>query len=149
VIALSSGKGACTLTADRLNTGIYRLSASFAGGTNFVGSASGKQTLIVVRATTTITFKLSTTKVTWGHEQTERLSVTVSPEFAGRMPTVTATVKASTTTLCKLTMSSGKGSCRLSAKKLKVGTYRLVVTYLGSSSFKGSTSTKKILTVAK
>ena len=149
VITLSSGEGSCTLTADRLNTGIYHLSASFGGGTNFVGSASGKQTLIVVKATTKIALKLSATNITYGHEQTERLSVTVSPEFAGTMPTGTVTVRMSTTTLCKITLASGRGSCRLSAKKLKAGTYGLVATYGGSTNFKGSTSAKKTLTAAQ
>jgi hypothetical protein len=59
------------------------------------------------------------------------------------------TVKDSTTTLCVIKLSSGKGSCRLSPKKLKVGTYRLVATYGGSTTFKGSTSAKETLTVTK
>jgi hypothetical protein len=48
-----------------------------------------------------------------------------------------------------ITLSSGKGSCTLSAKRLKVGTYRLVATYGGSTNFKGSTSAKETLTVVK
>jgi hypothetical protein len=47
------------------------------------------------------------------------------------------------------TLSSGKGACSLSANKLKVGTYSLVATYGGSADFKGSTSTKETLTIAK
>jgi hypothetical protein len=46
-------------------------------------------------------------------------------------------------------LSSGKGSCTLSAKRLKAGTYRLVATYSGNKNFKGSTSAKETLTVAK
>jgi hypothetical protein len=46
-------------------------------------------------------------------------------------------------------LSGAKGSCRLSPKKLKVGTYRLVATYDGSTDFGGSASAKQTLTVAK
>jgi hypothetical protein len=65
------------------------------------------------------------------------------------MPTGTVTIKASATTLCVIKLSSGKGSCTLSAKRLKAGTYRLVATYGGSKNFKGSTSAKETLTIAK
>jgi hypothetical protein len=149
VITLSSGKGSCRLPAKRLNTGIYHLSASYGGSTDLDGSMSAKETLIVVRAATRTALKLTTTTVTYGHEQTERLSVTVSPEFAASTPTGTVTVSKSTTTLCRITLSSGRGSCRLSAKKLKASTYRLVATYGDSANFKGSTSAKETLTVTK
>ena len=149
VITLSAGKGSCTLSTKRLNMGIYALSASYGGNGNLSGSTSGKQTLIVGRATTRSMLKLSTTTVAYGHEQTERISVTVSPQFAGNMPTGTVTVKTSRTMLCKIKLISGRGSCRLSAKKLKAGTYRLVATYGGSTDFKASTSNKKTLTATR
>ena len=92
---------------------------------------------------------LSAAKVTYGDEQLEHLSVTVSPQHSGSRPTGTVRVKESSTTLCVITLSSAKGSCKLSAKKLKAGTYRLVATYRGSTNFKSSTSAKETLTVAK
>ena len=46
-------------------------------------------------------------------------------------------------------LSSGKGSCTLSAKRLKAGTYHLVATYGGSKSYQGSISAKETLTIAK
>ena len=148
VITLSSGKGSCTLLAKRLNTGIYHLSASYSGSPDFSGSASGKETLIVIKATTRAALKLSATKVTYGHEQTEHLSVVISPEYPGTIATGTVTVKKSTTTLCRITLSSGRGSCRLLARRLKAGTYHLVVFYRAATNFSSSTSAKKILTVA-
>ena len=42
-----------------------------------------------------------------------------------------------------------QGLVHVVAKKLKVGTYNLVATYGGSTNFKGSTSAKETLTVAK
>jgi hypothetical protein len=150
VITLSSGKGSCTLSTKRLNnTGIYHLSASYSGSTDISGSASGNQTLIVAKATTRAALKLSTTTVIYGHEQTERLSVAISPQFAGTMPTGTVTVKMSITTLCRITLSSGNGSCRLSAWKLKAGTYSLVATYGGNTNFRGSSSAGKTLIAAE
>jgi hypothetical protein len=103
---------------------------------------------MVAKATSKTALRLSAAKVTYGHEQVEHLSVTVSPQFPGSMPTGTVTVKASTGTLCVITLSSGKGSCRLSPKRLKARTYSLVATYGGSTNFKGSTSVKT-LTVAE
>jgi hypothetical protein len=88
-------------------------------------------------------------KVTYGDEQTEHISVSVSPQHSGSMPAGTVTIKKSATTLCVIKLSSGKGSCTLSAKNLKVGTYHVVATYDGSKSYQGSTSAKVTLIVAK
>jgi hypothetical protein len=143
VITLSSGKGSCRLSPKRLKARTYSLVATYGGSTNFKGSTSVK-TLTVAEATTKTALQLSATKITYGHEQSERLSVTVSSQFPGSMPTGTVTVKASTGTLCVITLSSGKGSCRLSPNKLKARTYSLVATYGGSTNFKGSTSVKTL-----
>ena len=104
---------------------------------------------MTVKSASKTVLTLSATKVTYGDEQVEKLSVTVSPEFAGPTPTGKVTISETKTTLCVITLSGAKGSCRLSAKKLKVGTYDLVATYGGSSNFKGSTSAKETFTVAK
>ncbi|MFZ2057794.1 MAG: Ig-like domain-containing protein [Acidimicrobiales bacterium] len=103
----------------------------------------------VVKATSKTALKLSATKLTYGDEGVEQLSVTVSPEFAGSTPYGSVTIKESTTTLCVITLSSGKGSCTLSSTKLPVGTYSLVTTYAGSTHFGGSASAKETLTVVK
>jgi hypothetical protein len=149
VITLSSAKGSCTLSAEKLPAGTYGLVATYGGSADFKGSTSAKKTLTVAKATSKTALKLSATKVTYGHEQVLILSVTVSPEFAGSTPTGTVTIKESTTTLCAISLSGAKGSCTLSAKKLPVGAYSLVATYGGSANFKGSTSAKETLTVAK
>ncbi len=147
VITLSSGKGSCRLPPKKLDVRTYSLVATYGGSTNFKASTSVK-TLTVAEATTKTALKLSATKITYGHEQTERLSVTVSPQFPGSTPTGTVTVRAATGTLCVITLSAGKGPCRLSPNKLKARTYSLVATYGGSTNFKASTSVKT-LTVAE
>ena len=85
------------------------------------------------KGTSTTALMLSAAKVTYGHEGTAQLSVTVSPQYAGSTPSGTVTVTQSTTTLCVITLSSGKGKCKLSPRKLKAGTYHLVATYGGSA----------------
>ena len=148
VITLSSGRGSCTLRGDRLKAGIYHLSATYEGNRDLIDSAA-KRTLIVAKATTRIILKLSARKVAYGFEQAERLSIRVLPEYPGLTPTGTVTVKSPGRTLCRIRLSSGKGSCRLSPKRLKVGSYHLRATYKGGTNFKGSTSMKKALTTAK
>jgi hypothetical protein len=135
--------------ARELSTGTYYLVATYGGSANFKGSTSAKETLTVAKATTKTALKLLTRKVIYGHEQVEHVSVTISIQYPGMAATGTVTIKASARTLCVIKLKSDKGSCTLSAKKLKPGTYRLVATYGGSTNLKGSTSTKETLTIAK
>jgi subtilase family serine protease len=140
--------GSCSI-AEQV-PGKYSLTASYPVNSYFAASAtSGSTSLTVGKATSTTALKLSSVKITYGDEQLEHLSVTISPQYSGSKPTGTVKVAQSTTTLCMITLSSGKGSCALSAKKLQAGTYRLVATYGGSTNFKGSTSAKETLTVVK
>ena len=147
VITLSSGHGSCTLTAEKLGAGTHGLVATFSGNPDIRSSASGKGTLKISKATSKTTFKLSTSKVTYGDEQVELLSVTVTSEFAGVSPTGTVTLKGSSTTVCVIRLSSGTGSCRLSAKELAVGLYDVVATYGGSPNLGASASKSETLTV--
>jgi hypothetical protein len=49
VITLASGTGSCAPAAKELAPGRYRLSASYPGSTQFTGSVSGEQTLVVAK----------------------------------------------------------------------------------------------------
>jgi hypothetical protein len=114
------------------------------GGNAFLAN----ETAAVPKIPTTTTLSLSPSKVSYGHEQSERLSVAV-------MATPTAavsgqvTIKAGSKTVCTITLSSGRGSCKLSAKKLKAGTYHLVASYPGGTDFARSASATRKLTVAR
>ena len=148
VIPLASGKGSCRLSPRKLGTHTYSLVATYGGSTNFKGSVSVK-TLTIAEATTKTALQLSAAKVNFGQEQTELLSVAVSPQFPGSTPTGTVTVKTTGETLCVMTLWSGKGSCRLSPKKLSARAYRLVATYGGSTNFKRSASAKTLSIVER
>ena len=150
VVKLSAAKGSCTLSGSALATGAYSVYATYSRNADFVGSTAPKKTLTVARATTKTTLTLSTAKVTLGHEQAARFSVTVADSFAaGPKPTGTVTIKKSTTTLCVIKLSSGKGSCTMAGSKLQPRSYSVYATYGRTSDFVGSTSTKKTLTVVK
>jgi hypothetical protein len=146
-ITLGSGKGSCALSATKLAPGTQHLTASYGGSADFNASASAAGTLTVSKASSKTALSLSTTRVTYGHEQAEHVSVTVTS--SGVTPGGTVTVKSGSTTVCTITLRSGKGSCTLSAKKLPAGNRTLVATYSGSSDVTGSASAKKTLTVVK
>jgi Bacterial Ig-like domain (group 3) len=95
---------------------------------------------------TTTTLALSAGTVTYGHEQGEKISVKVSPAYAGPA-SGSVTVSAGTTVLCRIALSSGGGSCKLSAKQLAPGTRHVVARYAGATYFAASASATKTLKV--
>ena len=119
--------------------GFYAAAAEF--GSGFVVSGALPQTSRSALA-------VSAAKVTFGHEQRERITVTVSPQRNGK-PSGTVTVKAGNSTLCTFSLSSGKGGCTLSAKRLSVGKHSLTASYAGSVGFSGSASAARVVTVLK
>jgi Bacterial Ig-like domain (group 3) len=90
----------------------------------------------------------SAATVTYGREQAEHLTVTVVSRHGGT-PAGTVTVKAGTATVCLVKLRSGRGSCTLTARQLKVGTYHLVARWPGSADFAPSASPTETLKVAK
>jgi hypothetical protein len=96
---------------------------------------------------TSTSISLSAATVTYGHEQAEHVSVTVTSQHG--VPGGKVTVKSGTATVCTITLASGKGSCTLTATKLPAGTQHLTASYGGSAAFAGSVSAAKTLTVAK
>jgi hypothetical protein len=61
---------------------------------------------------------------------------------------ISSPLKAGSTTVCLITVSSGHGTCTLSAKALKPGTYHLVASYPGNAIYLASASASKTLNVA-
>jgi hypothetical protein len=145
-ITLSSGKGSCTLPATYFNAGNRQMVATYNGSSAFKRSASGKETITIAAATTTTSLKLSATKVTYRDEQVEQLSVSISPEYPGIMPTGTVTISGAN---CQIGLSSGKGSCRLSPTQFGTGNRQMVATYNGNQNFRRSASTKQTISVVR
>ena len=92
-VTLASGKGSCAPSAGRFPAGLVKVTASYGGSFGFGTSVSKPAGFTVVKAATKTSLTLSAAKVTYGHEQSERLSVTVTPKYAGT-PAGKVTVKA-------------------------------------------------------
>jgi hypothetical protein len=95
---------------------------------------------------TTTTLALSAGTLTYGHEHGEKISVEVSPGYAGPA-SGSVTIKAGTTVLCRITLSSGSGSCKLSPKQLAPGSHHVTAGYAGATYFAASASAAKTLKV--
>lgn len=143
----SNGVATASCAITETATGSYSFTASYPGDSSFAPSHTNSATLLTVsKATSTTKVSLSPSSVVYGHEQTAKFSVTTAPEFAGT-PTGIVTVAAGTLTLCKVTLSAGKGSCSPLSSALVAGTHSITATYPGSSDFGASTSGVAKLTV--
>ena len=91
---------------------------------------------------------LSHSTLTYGSEQVQRFSATVSagPSTSG-VPTGYVVVESGTTILCTIRLSGGTGSCSPAATALGAGKYIIVANYTGDKSFDSSMSSGKSLTV--
>jgi Bacterial Ig-like domain (group 3) len=136
--------GHCAITEDAPDT--YTFNATYHGNYgDDQGSSTTTGTPVTVKATSTTVLALSVTTVTYGDEQVETLTVTVSSHFAGT-PTGTVTIKASQKKLCVITLSE-EDSCTLAATQLNTGTHDVAAHYSGTTEFKASTSSTETLTV--
>jgi Bacterial Ig-like domain (group 3) len=95
---------------------------------------------------TTTTLALSAGTLTYGHEQGEKISVKVSPAYAGPA-TGRVTVSAGSTVLCRITLTAGAGSCKLAARQLAAGARHVTAAYAGATYFAPSASAAKTLKV--
>ena len=141
----TTGATSCTVT--RLASGAsytFTVVATNSIGTSPVSTASNP---VSSRTLSAVAFSLSAKKVTNRGEQTERLSVSVSGFNAKNLATPAGTVMVSEPTkkLCVITLSSGRGSCQLTADELGVGTYKLVATYSGSKLYAASTRAQQLI----
>jgi hypothetical protein len=141
-----NGSGACSPAATGFPAGTHRAVAIYDGAPGLALSSSAPVSLTVAKATSRTSLALSAARITDGHEQAELLTVTVSPLYAG-MPAGSVTVKTGRTVVCVARLSSGKGSCRLTARQFKPGRHHLIADYGGSADFDPSASAAKTLTV--
>ena len=153
-----SASATCSLTAHELAAGSYSdvfaiyspgapssSNASYAYGTS---SSTPVQAFSVgsvnITTSTTTSLELSARRVTYGDEQVEQLSGSVSPPHSGTTPAGTVMISGAN---CQITLSAGKGSCTLPPTYFSAGNRNMVATYLGSSDFKHSASAKRTVTI--
>jgi Bacterial Ig-like domain (group 3) len=143
-ITLAEGTGTCTLTGSQLAIGSYPLTATYNGDDTNAVSSDASQTLTVAKEPTTTSLALSAGTIAQGDEQAELFTVQVDPATSG-IPTGTVTVKAGTkaggVAVCTIILANGMGSCSLTASQLKAGTYQVIATYNGDTTYTVSTST--------
>jgi len=96
---------------------------------------------------TSTILRLSRAKITYGHEQAERLTVTVRSSRGA--PSGTMLVTEGAKTICKRRLKGGMGSCILGAKRLKLGSHKLRARFVGSNGFLPSTSAAEKLRVIR
>jgi hypothetical protein len=131
-----------------LPAGVTKIGAIYPGDGDYAASSAPAQPLTVAKATTATVLTLSTAKVRVGHEQAERLAVRVNPQYKG-VPGGKVAIMAGRLTLCVLSLTSGRASCALTAKKLGTGTYHLVAVYHGNTDFTASTSARHTLIITR
>jgi hypothetical protein len=141
--ALNRGGDAAVLAASCASPG------NCAVGGWYTDKAGNEQAMVSDESTATVTsLKLSAATIKFGHEQSEKLSVTVHPRTGGT-PSGKVTVIAGSTTICVIKLAKGKGACTLGAKTLKPGSYRLTGIYGGDRTYGGSAYPDETLTVSK
>jgi len=128
--------------------GVTEVTATYLGNSNFLSSTSPAVTLRINKATTKTLLTLRATKITYGAEQAERLSVKVSPQYAGT-PGGRVTIKHGTAVVCTITLAAGTGSCVLGARTLPIGTDHLIASYAGNADFTGSATAPVAVTVIR
>ncbi len=103
----------------------------------------------IVPAATGTSLELSTARIRYGHEQLERITVRVSAAGAAAIPGGKVTVRAGSAVVCVITLSGGKGGCRLTAKRLGAGSYTVTASYPRTLGFLGSAAPAKHLTIRR
>lgn len=97
-----------------------------------------------------LALSLSSSTVTYDHEQVEKFSVRDSAGAPGTgVPTGLVVVRgwSRSRTLCSFRLVRGKGSCSPAARALRPGWHKIVAYYGGDRNFRPSTSRPKTLTV--
>ena len=101
-----------------------------------------------VHAPTVVAVRVSAATVTYGNEQAEHITVKVTPRSAGT-PSGQVIVASGATTLCKITLAAGTGSCAPTAAKFAAGLVKVTASYRGSFAFGASLSAPAAFTVVK
>lgn len=126
-----------------IGAGRFVIKASYFGGDGFQAS-SATATVTIAKARSSTSLKLSHSTITYGHESTEKLTASIgrvgNTTFSGSK----ITIKPGATTVCTVTLKNDTGSCTLSNKKLKKGSYTLVASFPGNTDLLASSARKSL-----
>ncbi len=137
----------CKGTTAILAGGRHLVNLAYSGRGDFGASTSVSLPLTVSRARTSTRLVLARTVISYGHENSERLTISVS--HAGSVyATGKVAIKAGRTVLCTIILSRGGGNCTLTTTKLRPGTYHLTAAYPGNGNYSPSGSASETLKVA-
>lgn len=114
-----------------------------------VGGESGQQAFVASEeAPTTTALRVSTAAVPYGDEGAEHLSVAVASKSVGT-PNGTVTILQGATTICTITLLSGKGGCALPTARFAAGRHSLTASYHGATQFLSSSSGAEVVVVTE
>lgn len=116
--------------------------AAVTGGALMAGTASTASASAAATPTTT-SLTVSTSRVVFGREDDEHLTVNV----AGATPTGQVTITDGTVVVTTIILAGGTGTATLTPAQLSPGIHRLVATYGGDQANSGSSSAPKALSV--
>jgi hypothetical protein len=120
--------------------GTHTLSTTFTPTDSVDYKSVNAVATLVVNQATTVTKLTFTTPITFGSEQAANFMVTVTSP-GGATPTGGVAVYAGTKKVCVAGLgNTGHGTCTLTAKQLKAGTYKMSAKYLGNANLKASKS---------
>ena len=126
--------GVAQFSTTKLASGSHSITASFAGSTYFIASASSALTEVVENGTTTVVTSSANPSV---FGQSVTLTATIS--HGTTIPTGTVTFKAGTTVLATVTVGSS-GTATYTSSAFTVATHPIIAVYSGDSNYAGSTS---------
>lgn len=140
LIALGSA-ACCTLMAGTA------MASPASGGYGSAGVSTDSHVRSQLPTTTALT--LSAVKVVFGHEQTERLTVTVTgPDgVADDTPTGQVTITSGSGVVTTVTLAGGSATVTLTATQLHPGIYSLIASYSGDPANNASDSDAHTLAV--
>ena len=129
-----NSSGVALLTRSTLPVGVYAITASYAGDSNYTSATSAPANVSVIKGVAAASVKLSSTSAAFGSQVT--FTVTVSG--GGVPPTGTVNFLDGATQIGTSTLVAGVAS--YSTSTLAIGSHSITATYLGDSNYGSVTS---------
>jgi len=146
-VAMSSGAASLNYNVASLAAGVYPITATYSGDTNFASGTSAMVDLTIGTATTT-TLSVAPASVAAGSSGPVALTATVTATSGSTTPTGTVTFSNASGQLgSPVTLNNGTASLSYNPSSLVGGTYSITASYSGGTNFVASTSAAQTLSV--